>query len=307
MPHRYKELSLGQLRAFCECIRHRSFSAAARALQQSHPAVWQQVRALEQSLSVSLVHRQGRELVATEDGRVLLDLASTIVGEVDSLRETFEQRRHEVTRTLVLIGTPVVLGETLTEAIAEFCRNQPQVRLTLLSHAGVQTLELLLTGEADLAVLPVSAVASRTRQFLVPEPLTERVVAMVMPQGHALARKRRLTVADLVKHPLILPSDRGSDLRRRIDDVFREAGLLEKVQVRLEVGLSQAARRLVGLGLGLALVPHLPAGLLAPGLISRPLPELFPTEPVQIYWRRGVRPRPQAREFADFLRVLMAR
>ena len=45
--HRYKELRLGQLRAFCECVRYHSFTAAARALGLSHASIWQQIRALE--------------------------------------------------------------------------------------------------------------------------------------------------------------------------------------------------------------------------------------------------------------------
>jgi hypothetical protein len=43
---RYKELRLGQLRAFCACVQYKSYSAAARVLETSQPSVWQQVRAV---------------------------------------------------------------------------------------------------------------------------------------------------------------------------------------------------------------------------------------------------------------------
>src|SRR5438132_201688 len=109
--HRYKEMRLGQLRAFCECGRRKSFSAAARALNLSPSAVWQQVRALERDCAATLLQRQGRLWELTEDGRVLLELASSIVGGADSLQETFAERRAGVLRTLTVLGSPGVLIE----------------------------------------------------------------------------------------------------------------------------------------------------------------------------------------------------
>ena len=51
----FKEMRLQQLRGLCEIARQGSFSAAAAALRISRPAIWQQVRALEQEFDASLV------------------------------------------------------------------------------------------------------------------------------------------------------------------------------------------------------------------------------------------------------------
>jgi DNA-binding transcriptional LysR family regulator len=126
--HRYKELHPGQLRAFCECVRKKSYSAAARTLHLSQPAVWQQVQALERDLGVSLLQRRGRELEPSEDGLVLLELASSIVGAIDSLREVFDQRRNAVPRTLTIIGSPGVLTEELAQPVVEFRQQYPTSR-----------------------------------------------------------------------------------------------------------------------------------------------------------------------------------
>src|SRR5208283_4877332 len=171
---RYKELQLGQLRAFCACVRHQSFSAAARALQVSQPAVWQQVRALERHFGVGLLHRQGRELQPSEEGRVLLELAASILGSVDSLQEAFTQRCRDMPRELVVIGSPGVIAEELARPVVEFCRRHPKIRLTLLNYAGLRTLDLLLADEADFAVLPLASEVVGHRQLLVAETLCER-------------------------------------------------------------------------------------------------------------------------------------
>ena len=71
LSKRYKELRPGQLRAFCACVRHKTFSAAARALGMSQPAVWHQVRALERQFGATLLLRNGRNWELSEDGGLL--------------------------------------------------------------------------------------------------------------------------------------------------------------------------------------------------------------------------------------------
>src|SRR5262245_27742780 len=100
VAQRYKELRLAQLRAFCACVRERSFSAAARALGVSQPAVWQQVHALEREFAADLLERAGGALTPTEDGRVLLELAANVLGSVDALQDEFAERRRDLPRTL---------------------------------------------------------------------------------------------------------------------------------------------------------------------------------------------------------------
>src|SRR2546428_11145744 len=72
----YKEMTLQQLRSFCETARLGSFSAAAAALGLSHPTVWKQVHALEREFGAQLVKPFGRGCQLTEAGRVLAELAA---------------------------------------------------------------------------------------------------------------------------------------------------------------------------------------------------------------------------------------
>jgi DNA-binding transcriptional LysR family regulator len=274
---RYKELHLGQLRAFCACVRQKSFSAAARALRLSQPAVWQQVRALERDFGVALLRRRGREWEPSEDGRVLAELASSIVGSVDSLKEVFEQRRQDVPRTITVIGSASVITEVLARPVVEFCRQYPTIKVALLHYTGLETLDLLIDGDADVAILPLTVDLSGNRSFLAPEPFAECPWVLIMPAGHPLAGKRRLTLADVVRHPLILPS-LGSEGRKSIDEAFRAADLLDRMQVRVELGLSVAARGYVQLGLGVGLFPNPGVGVELPGIRERPLGSLIPAK-----------------------------
>src|SRR5262245_7132431 len=129
--HRYKDWNLAQLRTFCECVRHKSYAAAARALRLSQPTVWLQVKGLERVWKVPLLERHGRELRLTEDGREFWELAHLVLDAADSLREQAKEVRSHGARSLTVVATPSLLTEEFAEPIVAFCRDHPQVRLTL--------------------------------------------------------------------------------------------------------------------------------------------------------------------------------
>ena len=60
LRHRpYKDLSLQQLRSFCEVCRTGGYAAAARGLLLTTPAVWEQLKALERHFGLTLLERHG--------------------------------------------------------------------------------------------------------------------------------------------------------------------------------------------------------------------------------------------------------
>jgi DNA-binding transcriptional LysR family regulator len=300
----YKELHLSQLRSFCACAQHQSFAAAARALDVSQPAVWEQVRALEREFGVTLLARNGRGLHTTEDGQVFLELASAIVAGVDALHEQFEDRRGHVPRTLVVAGATSVFIEELAAAIVAFCRQLPEVRVSLLASANDQVVERVIAGEADAGVVAFGRLETSSPQ-IVTELLCLRPWSLVMPRGHPLARKRRLTPADIARHPLILEGQQFP-WRRQVDELFRRRGLLDRMQVVLEVNNALAARRYVNLGMGVSVLPQPHDGLTFDNVATRPLGNMLPPEQVVVLWRKGATPRPQARLFIDFARRHLA-
>src|SRR5262245_50158970 len=210
---RYKEPGLVQLHAFCACVRHKSFSAAARALSRSHATVWEQVRALERKLGVSLLHRHGRQWQPTEDGQLLLELADPVIAAMDSLEDIFAERRRGLPRTLTLVGTHTAIIEELAGPIVAFCQEHPAIHVTILNYVRTPVVDAVLAGDVDLAILPFDLVGALPRQ-LIREILCVRPSALVTPVGHPLARKHRLTLADLVRYPLILPAAADSPWRK---------------------------------------------------------------------------------------------
>jgi DNA-binding transcriptional LysR family regulator len=302
-PKRFKRLQLSQIRSFCACARYRSFSAASRSLEMTHSAVWQQIRALEARAGATLFRRQGHELLLTEEGQLFLELSASIVGAVDGLLEAFQEARAQVHRRLVIIGSPGAIAEELNQAVVDYCRTNPQVQVTLLSYTVRGTVDPLVSGEADMAILPVDRIEEQSPLVTV-EALCPRSTVLTAPLDHPLARRRRLQLEDLVKHPLML-SEPEDPWRKRVEEVFQRAGLLGQLRVLLEVNIGIAMRIYAQRGLGAGILP-LPIGAPElPGVCIRLLDHLFPPQQMVILWRRGSIPRPQARSFADLAHRLL--
>jgi DNA-binding transcriptional LysR family regulator len=301
MTDRYKDLNLTQLRAFCEFVRHRSFTDAARSLHVSHSAVWQQVRALERRFDVTLLERQGRSWRPTSDGETLLDAIGEILHSVDGLEDRFRRMRDDVPRTLTIIASPgAVLGE-LHGPIVEFRSRRPNCHICVTIGATMeQTTEQLLSGRADLAVAPESIAGQLPPRRSITRVIhSAREAVVAVPARHPLVRKRTLRLTDLTNVPLIVPHQ-DHVWRRRLDEVFRRAELTDRLQVVLEVSLTQAIRRWVAEGLGVGVFPQTDDGIAFPGVVLRPAAHLFPAESVVLLRRRGVT-RPEVALFEELL------
>ena len=84
-------VELRHLRTLREIAKTGSYSAAARALGYTQPAVSQQIRALETAVGTSLVTRSGRTMRLTEAGSALCRRAGAILASVAMAEEDMDE------------------------------------------------------------------------------------------------------------------------------------------------------------------------------------------------------------------------
>ncbi len=120
---------LTALRALEAVARLGGFSAAARALNVTHAAVAQQVRALEAELGVALLRRDGRAVVLTAEGErlaaALADGFGTIQGAVQAARARREDGPVRITLTAAFAA------HWLMPRLRDFWARHPDIPLSL--------------------------------------------------------------------------------------------------------------------------------------------------------------------------------
>jgi DNA-binding transcriptional LysR family regulator len=312
--HSYKELTLQQLRSFCETVRLGGFAAAARALGLARPTVWQQVHALERRYGVKLVEPYARGCKLTEAGRMLAGFASQLVTGVESLDRTFQTALAKTTRRLVVATTPRVLVEDLPSCVAAFERRWPEVQLTLVEMKIEEVPAAVESGQADLGVGVVldpdiadatagpSDEVHRLTPWLMYEPVYQLERILIMPLGHPLAKKRTIRLRDLRHYPLVnAPSSFA-------DEIVRLA--LERIGAfvaprRVEVSYGPAIKRYVEMGYGLGLTLRVPSHPSDPRFHERSMRRDFDLTTVYAMSRRGALASPEQRDFVELLKTVL--
>jgi DNA-binding transcriptional LysR family regulator len=249
---RYKELQLPQLRSFCLAATEGNFTTAARALGLSASTVWQQVRALERHLRARLLTRRGRAVELTDDGRRLLKLVGPHVNALDSLSRLFESRREELPQQLVVASGAYLHAHHLPGPVRAFRAEWPSVTVHLRVAAWSALHRLIDRGEADLAVLACDPDQPRSSS-LEYERLFDEQLTLMLPDGHPLTRKKRISPQELVEHPLVLPPRGGAD-RKVIDRLFQQHNLFDRVRPAVVSGLIDVTSQYVVAGAGIALM-----------------------------------------------------
>jgi molybdate transport repressor ModE-like protein len=302
--HAYKEVTLQQLRSFCETVRQGSFSAAAASLGLSHPTVWNQVHALERRFGRRLVEPHARGCRATEAGRVLAEMAAPLVAGFGSLDRAFRAAQTEAPARLVVAATPRISAEDLPGCVAEFERHSPHVHLTLKERHSEEVIAAVKAGEADLG-FTASHAASPGDAWVRFEPCYELDVVLVTPKDHPLARRRTVRPRDLCAYPLV--NAPASFVDPTVMPALEKLGGPEAPPRRVEAYHAATIRRFVELGFGIGLVGRLPAQPAHPGLHERSMSRHFGRTTVYLVGRNGELRLAHARAFADTVKRLLGR
>lgn len=234
-------INFNQLRAFHEAARLQSFSAAARALHVTQPAITSHVRALEASLGVRLFRRRGRRMVLTETG-ALLFLQSREVFELERTMERTVAEVRSLERGVLRVGTTKTYSRHLMPSLTtQFHASYPGVRMVLDEGTSLDMCRSLLDLRNELAI--IARVDGQPGVTFVPFRV-EKVVLVAAP-SHPFALRGSIRFQELEGLPIITREEgsgvqaltRASfDRRGMTPDVVVETGNVEFIKEMVEGG-----------------------------------------------------------------------
>jgi DNA-binding transcriptional LysR family regulator len=239
-----------QLRAFLGVAQEGRFSTAARGLGLSQSGLSRQLQSLESELGVRL-------LVRTPTGAKLTDAGERFLPHARRALEALSAGTAELQQLSGKPSGPVALGTLhtvgaylLPDLITEFARVYPEVRLRLSESLAAELEEGVARGTLDLAILSLPV----RRADLVAQKLWEEPLVLAVPRGHRLTKLGRpVALTEAVEEPwVIIPGMTGT---RALEAACEARGVTP--QVALETDNSEAMRRMVERGLGVALLPEL--------------------------------------------------
>ncbi|MER7464356.1 LysR family transcriptional regulator [Streptomyces sp. NPDC097981] len=232
-----------------------SFSAAARELGCTQPAVSQQMKALEQSAGTPLLVRAGREMRLTQAGTALVRHAAGILAGLTAAEEEVAAIAGLRAGRVRLVSFPSGSSTLVPTALAAMRAEHPGTRISLVEAEPPRSVEMLREGDCDLALAfrygGATGSAAEWEDLVVRPLLTDRLVGLV-PEGHRLSGAERVGMAELADEPWIAGCPR---CRRHLVEVCEAAGFTPRIDFATDD--YPAVVGLVGAGLGVAVLPEL--------------------------------------------------
>ena len=242
-------MTLQELKYLVALADHGHFGKAAESCFITQSTLSTQIKKLEDFLGVTLFDRSLKRVTPTPIGREILQAARNIVEEAERIREVAKHAQDPMARTIHLGVIPTLGPYYLPHALTLAHKKHPGLRMLLREEMTPQILEHLVDGKLDagLLALPVTDDSLRV------EPLFFEPFFAALPAGHALAKHAELNVSDIMSEKLLL-LDEGHCLRDQALDVCG-AGSRGREEVRATS--LETLRQMVGMGLGLTLLPAL--------------------------------------------------
>jgi DNA-binding transcriptional LysR family regulator len=290
-------MTLDDLRSLVTVHECKSFSAAARRLGCSQPAVSQHIQRLERELGLPLFERQSRGVVPTSAGEVLVRAAGESLSTLDYAVHRFAALRDGQAGSLVVTTGGTTVNHFMRGAVKQFRRSFPQVKMQFRgATSSAECIEMLFRDPVDLAFVTIGDDIEGVRQH----PVLELDYVLLTGRDHALGRRAKLRLVDLDGLACIGLIE-GTTSRSQL------ASSLSRQGVALETAMTvydwDTAIHLVELGLGSSIVPswHAHASAARAAVVAIPIAGL---DPIRVGWamRESYDLLKPAREFMRMLK-----
>jgi len=246
-------MNLHQFRFVREAVRQNfNLTEAAKALYTSQPGVSKAIIELEEELGIDIFSRHGKRIRGlTEPGKQVLKSVETILQELEGLKRIGKEFAAQDAGSFTIATTHTQARYSLPTVIQAFAQKFPKVRLSLLQGNPKQVAEMVLNGQADLAIATESIAEI---DGLITLPCFQWEHMVVVPAEHPLLKSKSITLEEIAQYPLIT-YDAAFAGRNRIDQAFTRRAL--KPDVLLEAIDADVIKTYVELGMGVGIIAGL--------------------------------------------------
>jgi DNA-binding transcriptional LysR family regulator len=242
-------LDLFSLSLFSLVARSGSISKGAELAMLAVGAASKRITDLEAAVGTALLERHSRGVTLTVAGQALQRHAQRILSDVDQLAADLSDHASGLVGVVRLWANTSAVTQFLPLDVSAFVQANPGIRIELEEQNSSQVVLAVLDGRADCGIF-----ADRTPALgLEVMNYREDRLVLVVPRGHALARRRALRFEEAVEYDFVsLP--RGTSLAQRLQSETEALG--RRLKMRIQVRSFDAMCQMVAAGMGVAILPR---------------------------------------------------
>ena len=211
---------------------------AARLLNVSSPGVSRVMKHAETSVGVKLFSRKGGRYSPTPQANAIFSQINGVYDKIEDLQFVISRIQRGAETELKIGSVPSIANIMVPRAIADLRKALPNLLIEVDILKIEDAADYLLLGKGELVALSYKL----DHAMLAIEPLARGRLKCIVPEGHPLARRARVTTDEIVKYPLI----------GVMAGLFASHALHYEVTIRARFGSTVC--ELVSHGLGIAIV-----------------------------------------------------
>lgn len=240
-------LTLRQIEVIRAIMVTGTVGGAARLLNVSSPGVSRVMKHAEASVGVKLFSRKGGRYSPTREADAIFNQVNSVYDKVEDLQFVISRVKRGANTELRIGSVPSIAAAMVPRAVADVRRAYPNLMIEVDILKIEDVIDFLLLGKGEL----VAASSRFEHPMLTFELLARGRLKCIVPEGHPLARRARVSAEEIVTRPLI-GMDPNDPYGRIMAGVFASHGLRYEVAIRARFGSTVCA--LVTQGLGIAIV-----------------------------------------------------
>ncbi|MBN9472444.1 MAG: hypothetical protein ABS43_06045 [Bordetella sp. SCN 67-23] len=243
-------MDIRQIRYFVTVAEELSFTRAAEKLHISQPPLSQHIKSLEEELGIELLFRNRREVKLTDAGRVFLLEARKVLEHLNvAVNSTLRTARGDTGVLRLGMATSAAFN-VMPDVIDRIRTRFPQVEILVSDVESKEQIRMIAEERLDIGFVHAAPLV----RGMCSTPLFSEPYAAVVREDDALAGLATLTMADLAGRPLIAFSPaHAPSLADSLVTACLAAGFNPQIAHTARHPFTML--QMVGMGLGIALVP----------------------------------------------------
>ncbi|MFZ5906902.1 MAG: selenium metabolism-associated LysR family transcriptional regulator [Nitrospirota bacterium] len=239
-----------KLKVFCTVAETRSFSRTSEIIHLTQPAVSLQIQALEEKYETKLFDRSSSTVTLTPAGETLYKYAKEILALYASADKAIGKQTGLVKGCLTVGAGSNIGNYLLPSLITEFRNAHSKIKIYLHVSNTKRVIELLNAGNVDIGLVE----GDIFRQKMVVKKLLSDELVMIVPPHHQWAKKKEVSVSEIVKEPFIF-REAGSGTRQVIEKFLARHGITSHdMNISSILGSTEAIKDAVENGLGVSII-----------------------------------------------------
>jgi DNA-binding transcriptional LysR family regulator len=240
---------LTDLRLFLHIVEASSITHGAARAGMALASASERVRAMEDTLGTSLLERGRRGVRVTPAGSALAHHARVVTLQLERMRGELSEYAKGLRGHVHLLANTTATEEFLPATLGRFLSAHPNVDIDLEERSSREIVRAIAANLADIGVAGDEAVpAAEVESF----PFAVDHLVLIAPHQHALSGRRTITFRETLDYDYV-GLVAGHALQEVLNDHAARAGL--HLRLRLRLPGFDAVCRVVGSGIGLAVIP----------------------------------------------------